>query len=325
MTRATCCLTVLLLLFGLGWERAVPQAQTRSLPWVGTWLLTSEQLTPAGGQPVTSQAPRGMLVFDRAGYYFEIIDRPVPVALAAPLSEAQRAFYRVTGTWGRYQVNRETGQMSFESFAGRSPALTGVKFTRTFAIAAVPDEQDRLTTTSQAGEVNTLAVSARVWQRAPTMIGGVPREMRPAMGFWRHEVEGQKNADTGAVMSDVRRDPSVIVYTPAGFVGVHFPTRNRPASAGPEPTDAEAKGQGNYLGYFAALGVYPGGKHQGLIFHNILGGAFVGTGTTLRRYFDLKGEDLDLTFPAGINRQGIRSQTYVKLRRLSGFDDMVER
>jgi hypothetical protein len=264
-----------------------------------------------------------MLVFDRAGYYFEIVDRVVPAALAASLSEAQRSFYRVTGSWGRYQANRETGRISFESFAGRSVALTGAKFTRTFAVAAVPDEQDRLTTTSQPGEVNAVAVSARVWQRVPTLIG-VPPEVRAAVGFWRHEVEGQKRADTGEIMTDVKRDPSVIVYTPTGFVGVHFPTRNRPASASAEPTEAEAKAQSNYLGYYAALGVYPGGRHQGLIFHNILGGSFT-VGSTLRRFFDLKGDDLDLTFPAGTNRQGIRSQTYVKLRRLSNFDDMVER
>jgi len=264
-----------------------------------------------------------MLILDRAGYYFELVDRAVPAALAGGLSDAQRAFYRIGGSWGRYQVNRDAGRIAFESFAGRSVDLTGAKFSRTFAIASEPDEQDRLTTTSQPGELHTLAVATRMWQRVPTMIA-VPPEVRAVVGFWRHEVEGQKRLDSAELISEVTRDPSVIVYTPTGFVGVHFPTRNRTAFASAEPTDAEARQQGNYLGYYASLGVYPGGRHQGLIFHNILGGGRT-IKKTMRRFFDLRGEDVDLTFPAGTNRQGIRSQTYVKLHRLSNFDDMVER
>ena len=320
MPRATFCFVALLVL-GIGWDRSSSQAQSAAPPLVGTWLLTSEQLGVEGAPAIPAQGARGMLVFDRAGYYFELVDRAVPAALAGNLSDAQRAFYRINGSWGRYQADRETGRIAFESFAGRSVDLTGAKFSRTFAIASVRDEQDRLTTTSQSGELHTLAVATRVWQRVPAM--NMPPEARAVVGFWRHEVEGQKREDNGELMSEVKRDPSVIVYTPTGFVGVHFPTRNRTGFAAAEPTEAEAKQQGNYLGYYAALGVYPGGRHQGLIFHNILGGGLT-IGSTLRRFFDVRGEDVDLTFPAGTNRQGIRSQTYVKLHRLSKFEDMVE-
>jgi hypothetical protein len=125
-------------------------------------------------------------------------------------------------------------------------------------------------------------------------------------------------------MSERRRDPSVIVYTPAGFVGVHFPTRNRTRFASGEPTDAEARAAGNYLGYYATLGLYPGGRYQGLVFHNILGGGLT-AGSTLRRFFDVRGEEIHLTFPPNQGRQGVRSQTYVRLRRLSGTDDMLGR
>jgi hypothetical protein len=59
-----------------------------------------------------------------------------------------------------------------------------------------------------------------------------------------------------------------------------------------------------------------------LIFHNILGGSFT-IGTTLRRFFDLQGDDVNLTFPANVNRQGIRSLT--KMHRLSNADDMLGR
>jgi hypothetical protein len=322
MRRAAFCFVALLLL-GIGGDRSASQAQSNGQPLVGTWLLTSEQLTAEGAPPIPAPGARGMLIFDGAGYYFELVDRAVPAALAGSLSEAQRTFYRIGGSWGRYQANRETGRIAFESFAGRSVDLTGARFGRTFAIASVPDEQDRLTTTSTPGELHTLAAATRIWQRVPAM-SSLPPEARAVVGFWRHEVEGQKREDTGEVMSDVKRDPSVIVYTPTGFVGVHFPTRNRSGFAATEPTDAEARQQGNYLGYYASLGVYPGGRHQGLIFNNILGGGLT-IGSTLRRFFDLRGEDVDLTFPAGTNRQGIRSQTYVKLHRLSNFDDMMGR
>ena len=159
---------------------------------------------------------------------------------------------------------------------------------------------------SQPGELHTLGITRRVWQRVRTMMG-FPQETRAVMGFWRHEVEGQKRADNGEKLSEVMRDPSVIVYTPAGFVGVHFPTRTRTRFVAGEPTDAEARQDGNYLGYYAALGLYPGGGHQGLIFHNILGGSMT-AGTTLRRFFDLEGEVVHLTFPPTLNRQGIGAQ-----------------
>jgi hypothetical protein len=322
MKRVTFGVVLVSLLLGT-WYQPVPLAQSGQPTLVGTWLLTSEQLTPDGGQPATAQGARGMLVFDAKGHYFELVDRSVPQALAGTLSQAQADFYRVSGSWGRYQVDRATGRIAFEAWAGRSANQTDARFSRTFAVAPVPDDEDRLTLTSLPGELHALAVTRRVWQRVPPMLG-LPAEWRPAIGFWHHEVEGQKNADTGEILSEVRRDPSVIVYTTAGFVGVHFPTRNRTRFGAGEPTEAEARGAGSYLGYFGTLGVYPGGRHQGLVFHNLLGGGFT-TGSTLRRFFDVRGEEIHLSFPPSTGRQGIRSQTYVRMRRLSGADDMLPR
>ena len=321
MKRATFGVVAVLLLGG--WYRPVPQAQSGPQPLVGTWLLTSEQLNPDSSQPTPVQGARGMLIIDAAGHYFELVDRSVPATLASDLSGAQADFYRIGGSWGRYEANLDAGRISFEAFGGRSANLTGAKFSRTFALAPVPDDQDRLTVTSLPGELHALGVTRRIWQRVPTMLG-LSQEARAVVGFWRHEVEGQKNADTGEILTETMRDPSVIVYTPAGFVGVHFPTRNRTRFASGEPTDAEARREGNYLGYYATLGLYPGGRHQGLVFHNLLGGGFT-TGSTLRRFFDLRGEEIHLTFPPNLNRQGIRSQTYVRLHRLSDADDMLGR
>lgn len=320
--KAARFVVVVVLLIGI-WHRPVPQAQSSERPLAGTWLLTSEQLGADGDQPTPVRGARGLLVLDAAGHYFELVEHAVPESLAGDLTEAQAAFYRIGGSWGHYEADRDAGRLSFEAFAGRSPNQTDAEFSRTFAIAPVTDDQDLLTTTSLPGELHALGITRRVWQRVPPMLG-LPAEWRPAIGFWRHEVEGQKNADTGEILSERTRDPSVIVYTPAGFVGVHFPNENRTRFASAEPTDAEARDAGGYLGYYATLGLYPGGRYQGLIFHNILGGSFT-TGSTLRRFFDVRGDEVHLSFPPNQGRQGVRSQTYVRLRRLSDVDDMLGR
>ena len=195
MKKATFCVVAVLLL-GC-WYQRVSQAQSAKQPLVGTWLLTSEQLNADSSQPTPAQGARGMLVFDAAGYYFEIVDRAVPEALAKDLSEAQANFYRVgfEESWGRYKVDSDTGRISFEAFAGRSPNITGAKFSRTFAVASVPDDQNRLTVTSLPGELHALAVTRRVWQRVAPMMG-LSAKARQVVGFWcvggRTEARGNR-------------------------------------------------------------------------------------------------------------------------------------
>src|SRR5687767_3496228 len=92
MRRTTICFVATLLLC-VGWGPPGSRAQSSAQPWVGTWLLTSEQLSADGAPPIPAQGARGMLVLDGAGYYFELVDRAVPAALAGGFSDAQRAFY----------------------------------------------------------------------------------------------------------------------------------------------------------------------------------------------------------------------------------------
>jgi hypothetical protein len=123
---------------------------------------------------------------------------------------------------------------------------------------------------------------------------------------------------TGEVETTRERAPSVIVYTPGGFVGVHFPTLARAPFAAEAPTEEEAQAARNYLGYYGALGVYPGE-----VFHNVLGGVSPSAGAILRRYAEIKGDELVVTIPSG-NPQSTLATT-VHLRRLSGADDMLPR
>jgi hypothetical protein len=126
------------------------------------------------------------------------------------------------------------------------------------------------------------------------------------------------NTATGEIDNRRQRAPSVIVYTPGGFVGVHFPTLGRPPFAGETPTEAEAQAARNYLGYWGALGVYPGE-----VFHNILGGVSPTAGAILRRFAKVTGDELVVTIPSG-NPQSTTATT-VHLRRLSDADDMLPR
>jgi hypothetical protein len=108
----------------------------------------------------------------------------------------------------------------------------------------------------------------------------------------------------------------VIVYTPSGFVGVHFPTLGRETNDEEDPS-----GLRGYLGYFGTLNVYPGE-----VSHNILSGVSPGTGSILRRYAEITGDDLVVTLQSCGGRGADdrpRASTIVKLKRLSGAEAML--
>jgi hypothetical protein len=158
-----------------------------------------------------------------------------------------------------------------------------------------------------------------VWDRVPT-IDHLSPLYREVVGFWQHVVERRVNQTTGAVMSETKRAPSIIVYTPGGFVGVHFPPITRKPFAGESPTPEEARAAlAGYIGYYGVLTVYPG-----QVFHNILGGVSPVGGTILRRFADIKGDELTVRLTAQGTVQG-ESATVVTLKRLSGADEMLPR
>src|SRR5690606_11171992 len=155
------------------------------------------------------------------------------------------------GFWGRYRALPAAGRIDFEAEEGVSPSMHGLKFSRSYRL-----EGDRLIVTS-TNEPQAQRDVRFTWQRVPTVENLSPA-YREVVGFWRRIEEARLTTATGDVDNTRRRAPSVIVYTPGGFVGVHFPTLGRPGFAGEEPTEEEAQAVRNYLGYYGALGVYPG-------------------------------------------------------------------
>jgi hypothetical protein len=295
-----------------------PSAQAPSLDraLVGTWTLVATE--EAVDTPEASRVanPRGLLVLDAAGWTFEGItrdNRQRPTPAQAVLTEAQLVFATWGGSWGRYSADAGSKQLTLRPEGSFSPSVMGREFVRSYAVTG-----DRLVVTSRPGEPHARGATRWTWEKVPPVENLSPG-YRQVVGFWRHEIESRVNLTLKTEVS-TRRAPSVVVYTPAGYVGVHFPALNRKPFTSDPPGDAEAKeALRGYVGYFGALGVYPG-----QVFHQILGGT-VSAGTTLKRFFDLApgGDTVNLRFPVARNAQGQETTTLVTMKRLSGVSDFL--
>jgi hypothetical protein len=316
MTRAI-GVSIALVLTWAAQPSSVRQTPPTPASLVGTWTLTTFEQSASGGPPARVANPRGLLILDAAGHAFEFVTSLATQRTPGgqvPVADAHAAFAGYGGFWGRYRVDTAQKTVTYRAESGISPQVSGREFSRTFEIA-----DNRLTMTSIA-EPHTPSGTRWVWDRVPT-IDNLSPLYRRVVGFWQHVVEKRVNPATGAIGSETRRAPSVIVYTPAGFVGVHFPPLNRKPFAADAPTPEEARAalQG-YIGYYGALTVYPG-----QVFHNILAGVSPTAGTILRRSAVISGDELTVQLPATRNQQGQEAQTIVILKRLSGEAEMIPR
>ena len=292
---------------------SAPADASSATALVSTWTLSSIERGVSGEKPERVQNPRGLLIFDAVGHAFELFTTASRQQPETPQTDPLGMFNAYGGFWGSYRVDTAQKRIRFKAQGAVSMTVQGREFSRSF-------EQDgnRLTMTT-IDEPHAHGGTRWTWQRVPT-IDNLSPFYRQTVGFWEHVVERRVTVSTGEVVSESRRAPSVIVYTPGGFVGVHFPTLNRKPFASDNPTADEARAalQG-YLGYYGALTVYPGE-----VFHNILGGVSPAAGSILRRYADIKDNELTVRLtPTG--NQPVQNQTIVILRRLSGVDDMLPR
>lgn len=315
MVRVMSAVTVFVALVGL-LAPAVSRAQgpviDRAL--VGTWTLVSTEEGVDGAAPTRVAGPRGLLVFDAAGFVFEAVTRQRQTPALASLTEAQLNFATYGGSWGRYTATPATRQLVLRAEGAFSPSVMGREFTRSYAF-----EGDRLVITSKPGEPHQRGATRWTWERVP-VVENLSPGYRAVVGFWQHVVEKRVNLTAKTEVATTRA-PSIVVYTPSGYVGVYFPPLGRKPFAGETPTDAEAKeAMRGYVGYFGALGVYPG-----MVFHHILGGSGNLTSSTLKRFLDLSpgGDQANLRFPEGRNQQGEATTTLVTLKRLSGAAAML--
>lgn len=299
------------------WSSAQPPARAGMRDLVGTWTLASVQRLNAGGEPTAVPNPRGLLVYDAAGHALEIVTRgnraPYAAGQATP-AEAQVTLASFGGFWGGYRVDAQQATITYRMDGAVNPNLMGQEETRSYELKG-----DRLMVSSLPSAANGQSGTRWTWQRIPETESLSPAYRR-LVGFWQHVVEQRVHPTTGAVLTETRRAPSVIVYTPSGYVGVHFPPLNRKRFAGDLPTDEEARAAiGGYVGYYGVYTLYPG-----VVFHHRLAILSPPTsqGDTLQRFFEIAGDQITLKFPPGV-AQGQEQRTVVKLKRLSGDAEMI--
>ena len=297
---------------------AAQPAAARSL--VGTWTLSAVERLAAGSTPGVLPLPRGLLVFDAAGHAFELATsgRRAPYAANQPTpAEAQALFASFGGFWGSYKVDDAQHKMTYRAEGAINPNAmgpTGNNLARSYELTG-----DRLIVTSAADSGDGRDAMRWTWDRVPEL-ESLTAANRRLVGFWQHVVERRINATTGAVLSETRRAPSIIVYTPSGYVGVHFPPLNRQRFAGAVPTDEEARAA--IAGFVSYYGSYT--LHPGIVFHHrliILGNA---QGDSLKRFYEITNDEINLKFPTVMN-QGQEVRTVVTLKRLSGEKEMIAR
>jgi hypothetical protein len=292
----------------------------------GTWTLVSIERPGAGERLTSLPFPRGLLVLDSVGHIFEGVQHGRPQG-APVLGERQLAFATFSGFWGTYTVdgaaNAPGQSMTIRTRGAVHPNLQTSEFARVFTMTADPPRLSptshpaKLTMTAGTGE--PYAGTRWTWERVPPVENLSPA-FREISGFWEHVIEKRVNLTTGT-SAETTRAPSVIVYTPSGYVGVHFPPRNRSKLASDAPTEAEARAAlDGYIGYFGALTVYPG-----QVFHHPLANiGLIANGNTIKRFYEASGDALTVTFPAtGTGQQ--QNTTVVTLKRLSGIEQMMPR
>ncbi len=292
-------------------HEVLAQATDAATDLVGSWILVAAERDVASGAGRRVPGAKGLLVLDGAGNVFEFFNVPSGNPPTAASPDPRRIFADNGGFWGRYHAVPAAGRIDFEAEEGVSPSVRGLEFARLYVLAG-----DRLIVTS-TDEPQAQRDVRLTWQRVPKVEHLSPA-YRDVVGFWRHIEEARLDTATGEVDNRRQRSASVIVYTPSGFVGVHFPTVGRSPFASETPTEEEAQAARNYLGYYGALGVYPGE-----VFHNVLGGVSPSAGAILRRFAKITGDELVVTIPSS-NPQSTLATT-VHLRRLSGVDDMLPR
>jgi hypothetical protein len=316
VTRLVRVLPALLLAATVSAQQGAGTAAADARGLVGTWTLASVERLGAGSAPAALPLPRGLLVFDAAGHAYELAKSGrsfVTAANQATPAEAQALFGSFGGFWGSYRVDKKS--MTFRAEGAVNPNAMGPMagdLVRTFEFA-----DDRLVVTSGADSGDGRDNMRWTWQRVPQLENLTPANRR-LVGFWRHIVEKRINVATGAVLTESPRAPSVIVYTPSGYVGVHFPPLNRQRFAGAAPTDDEARAA--IAGFVSYYGSYT--LHPGLVFHHRLVILANPQGDSLRRFYDITGDELNLKFPT-VTNQGQEIRTVVTLKRVSGEREML--
>ena len=233
-------------------------------------------------------------------------------------AEAQALFASFGGFWGSYKIDEALKKITYRAEGAINPNAMGEVAAKGDGIVRSFDlNGDKLVVTSAADSGDGRDSMRWTWERVP-QLENLTAANRRLVGFWQHVVERRVNAATGAVLTETRRAPSIIVYTPSGYVGVHFPPMNRQRFAGAAPTDDEARAA--IAGFVSYYGSYT--LHPGIVFHHRLIILANPQGDSLKRFYEITNDEIMLKFPTVMN-QGQEVRTDVTLKRLSGEKEMM--
>src|SRR5262249_33714717 len=200
-------------------------------------------------------------------------------------AEAHAVYNNYSGFWGSYKVADQ--KITYRPEGAISPNAMGQDIVRSFSLKG-----DRLTVESATGEVDGQDHTRWTCERGHHLETLLPANGKP-LGFWRHVVERRISESPGAVINEATRAPSVIAYTPSGYVGVHFPPLNRAKFAATLPTDDEA--QAAIRGFVSYYGSYT--LYSGLVFLHPLMIPRNGASDSPPRFFVIKGGAPTLKLP----------------------------
>lgn len=294
-------------------------AQQRKTPgqgFVGSWRLRKTERID-GSAPVSLSNPQGLIIFDSAGHVAEIITRGNRKTYAIPNrptpEEALEAFNTFAGFWGSYRVDEKTRVITYRPEGAVNPSQMGQDIKRGYELSG-----DQFVVTSEAGESNTEGIMRWTWQRVPD-IENLSPEYRKMVGFWLWVGDKVINPADGSTISVSKRDPSIIVYAPSGYISVLWPPSNRKPLAGHMATGEEAKADmAGYIGYIAVLTLHPG-----WVVHHQVFAIAPGVNGSLDRAYEVVGDEVHLSFPPTPAQGGGMRQALVTLRRLSGAQEMI--
>ena len=286
--------------------RQAPAAAPRAL--VGTWRLVSLERADSNQPLVTVPNPIGILIQDARGNVIEIVTR---AGRAASIDVVEQ-FMTYQAFWGSFLSAAGQPTITYRIKGDLDPRRTGQEIVRSYE-----RNGERLVLTQAASAI--APASRSTWERVAEL-EALPDYQRAAIGFWHWQSAGLVD-NGGKVVQPASRDASVIVYTPTGLMAVlYLPPPGRKPFAGSRPTVDEARsaiqGAPTYFGPYIVQPKSGSVTHYQIAIPNP--GA---TGNSLRRNFEVRGDELILRFPpTTLNGQQVRN--VIHLKRLGGLTDM---
>lgn len=296
-------------------------AQSR---FVGTWSLASIERRDVEDEPLAPMLEDrlGYLIYDASGYMGLTIMRPerAPYPDDGPTAEealAQLGSY--ASYFGRFTVDEAEGIVTHHVEGSLDPRGEGSDYERVYTLT-----EERLTLQPPPGADGSKTLVT--WLRQPDLPASETTEThRHLFGAYRVDSISRHTTDGYAVEVD-QYETGYIFYTTSGHMSVHLIRPGRTPYAGDRPTADEAlhltETYGSYFGPFsvremAGCITCPGPRDQGYLTHHRVGSEDPrGSGTEVRRYYELTDTHLTLRPPVRTDEQGQEVVTAIRWERL---------